>query len=263
MDNRPIGIFDSGLGGITVLNELKKTLPQENYIYLGDTLNFPYGSKTKEQIIEFSEKNAQYLKSQNVKMIVIACGTATSQALDEIKSKYNIYIEGIIEPTVDYVKNEKITKIGVIGTEGTIKSGAWEKYLKLKIPNIEVINQACPILAEIVEENKAKTKEAQDAIHNYMKIFKENNVKNLILGCTHYSIIEELIKKEFDYNVNLINTGNTIASKIKQELTKRKMLNKANQNNIKIVVSKYEKGFEKSIKNLLKSAKTLDITYFN
>ena len=121
MDNRPIGIFDSGLGGITVLNELKKTLPQENYIYLGDTLNFPYGSKTKEQIIEFSEKNTQYLKSQNVKMIVIACGTATSQALDEIKSKYNIYIEGIIEPTVDYVKNEKINKIGVIGTEGNIK----------------------------------------------------------------------------------------------------------------------------------------------
>ena len=263
MDNRPIGIFDSGLGGITVLNELKNAMPQESYIYLGDTLNFPYGSKTKEQIIEFSEKNTQYLISQNVKMIIIACGTATSQALNELKQKYDIDIEGIIEPTVEYVKNNKITKIGIIGTEGTIKSGAWEKQLKAKIPNIEVINQACPILAEIVEENKAKTKEAHDAIHNYMKIFKENNVKNIILGCTHYSIIEELIKKEFQYEINLINTGKSVASRVKNSLAQKNMLNNSNNNNLKIVISKQEDGFEKNIKNLLKSAKTLDITYFN
>ncbi len=263
MDNRPIGIFDSGLGGITVLNEFRKVMPQESYIYLGDTLNFPYGSKTKEQIIQFSEKNTQYLISQDAKMVIIACGTATSQALNELKQKYEIDIEGIIEPTVEYVKNNKIIKIGIIGTEGTIKSGAWEKQLKFKIPNIEVINQACPILAEIVEENKAKTQEAKEAIHNYMEVFKQNNVKNIILGCTHYSIIEELIKKEFEYEINLINTGKSVALRAKNCLAQKDMLNNSYCNNIKIVISKQEEGFEKNIKKLLKSAEPLDITYFN
>lgn len=262
MDNRPIGIFDSGLGGLTVLYELKKVMPEENYIYYGDTLNFPYGNKTKEQIIEYSNKITKYLISQNVKMIIVACGTATSQALDVINNKYKIPIEGIIDPTVEYVKNKKIKNIGVIGTIGSIRSRAWENQLKAQIPNINVINKACPLLAEIVEEDKAKSKESIKAIHNYMKVFKENNIKDIILGCTHYSIIDELIKKEFQYNVNLINTGKAVATKVKKYLIENNMLSNAKKEEIKMVFSKKENTFENNIKKILKSTKMLDITYF-
>ena len=157
MDNRKIGIFDSGIGGLTVLKEIEKRIPNENYIYLGDTLNFPYGEKSKEEIINYSKKNIEYLISQNVKMVIIACGTATSQSLEEMRTIFNIPIIGIISPTVDYVKSLNIRKIGVIATTGTIRSGAWEKKLKDEIAGIEVINKACPLLASIAEEGEAKS----------------------------------------------------------------------------------------------------------
>ena len=120
MDNRPIGMFDSGVGGLTVYKEVKKNMPQEQIIYLGDTKRFPYGSKTKETIIELSKNNIEFLLKKNVKAIVIACGTATSQALDTVKEIYKIPIIGIIDPTVQYVKSKGIKKIGVIATRGTI-----------------------------------------------------------------------------------------------------------------------------------------------
>lgn len=173
MDKRPIGIFDSGVGGITVLKEIKEKLPEENIIYLGDTKNFPYGNKSKEDIIRFSIDNVQKLLKQNVKIIVIACGTATSQAIEILKEKFDIPIIGIIKPTVKYIKNQKFDKVGVIATEGTIKNGAWERKLKEQIPNIQVINKACPMLATIAEEGKAKSKEGRKVIKEYMIPFKE------------------------------------------------------------------------------------------
>ena len=127
MDTRPIGIFDSGIGGLTVLKELEERLPNENFIYFGDTLNFPYGEKTKEEIIQFSIKNVNYLIEQDVKAIIIACGTATSQSLDVLKDKFDIPIIGIIEPTVNYVKSLGLKKIGVIATTGTIRSRSMGK----------------------------------------------------------------------------------------------------------------------------------------
>ena len=120
MNKRPIGIFDSGVGGLTVLSEIKKRLPNENFIYLGDTKNFPYGSKSKDQIIEFSIKNAEKLIDLGAKCIVIACGTATSQAIDVLQEKFDIPVIGIIEPTVKYIKQQNATRIGVIATEGTL-----------------------------------------------------------------------------------------------------------------------------------------------
>ena len=127
MDKRPIGIFDSGVGGITVLKEIKNKMPNENIIYIGDTQNFPYGNKSKEEIIKFSIENVNKLLKKDVKIIVIACGTATSQALGVLKEKFDIPIIGIIEPTVKYIKSKNYQKVGVIATEGTIKNGAWER----------------------------------------------------------------------------------------------------------------------------------------
>ena len=262
MDTRSIGVFDSGIGGLTVLKELEKQLPNENFVYLGDTLNFPYGDKTKEEIIKLSEKNIKYLISQKVKLVVIACGTATSQSLEIMKSIFDIPIIGIIEPTVLYVKKMNLEKIGVIATTGTIRSGAWEQNLKREIPNIEVVNRACPLLASIAEEGKAKSKESLEAVHEYMEIFKENSVDTIILGCTHYPIYDEIIKNEFSNKVNLINTGDAVATKLKQYLHENNMETNGEKIETKVIISKEEKDFDKKIKNILKSAKNLDITKF-
>ena len=170
MDSRPIGVFDSGVGGITVLKEIRKELPNEDIIYLGDTENFPYGNKTKEEIIKFAEENVKKLLKYNVKIIVIACGTATSQAIEKLKEEFSIPIIGIIEPTVNYIKQKEYKEIGVIATEGTIRSGAWERKLKERMPEIIVINKACPMLATIAEEGRAKSIEGRNVIKEYMKI---------------------------------------------------------------------------------------------
>ena len=251
MDNRPIGIFDSGVGGITVLKEIQKRLPNENYIYLGDTKNFPYGEKNREEIIKFAIQNVEYLIKKNVKIIVIACGTATSQAIEILQNKFEIPIMGIIEPTVEYVKNKNYNKIGVIATEGTIRNGAWENKLKEKIQNIEVINKACPMLATIAEEGRATGEEGRKAIKEYMEIFKKNKINKIILGCTHFPIYEQVIRDELEYEVELINTGKTVAKKLKKYLKEKELLKEKENSKIEINLTKEEKEFTKIAQNIL------------
>ena len=252
MDKRPIGIFDSGVGGITVLKEIKEKLPEENIIYLGDTKNFPYGNKSKEDIIRFSIDNVQKLLKQNVKIIVIACGTATSQAIEILKEKFDIPIIGIIEPTVKYIKNQKFDKVGVIATEGTIKNGAWERKLKDQIPNIQVVNKACPMLATIAEEGKAKSKAGRKVIKEYMIPFKEKRVNKIILGCTHFPIYEQIIREELEYDVELINTGKFVSLELEQILKKNNLENdNFNKGNIIIDLTKQEEQFNVIAQNIL------------
>ena len=252
MNSKPIGIFDSGVGGLTVFTEIRKTLPNENVIYLGDTKNFPYGNKKKEDIIDLAINNVEMLLKKDVKIIVIACGTVTSQAIDILKQRYNIPIIGIIDPTVEYVKKQKITHIGVIATEGTIRSGAWEKKLKEKINNINVENKACPMLAEIAEEGKAKSLEGQKAIKEYMQPFKTKHIDKIILGCTHYPIYEEIIRQELNYDVELINSGTIVAKYLKEYLKQKDMLNKDEKRFEKIYLTKPEKEFKNIAKNIMK-----------
>ena len=216
MKNNAIGIFDSGVGGLTVLAEIRKSLPNENIIYLGDTKNFPYGNRSKEEIIQFAKQNVKTLIERGAKVIVIACGTATSQAIDVLKEEFQIPIIGIIDPTVEYIKNQNYRQIGVIATEGTIRSGAWEKKLKEKMPEIQVINKACPMLATIAEEGKAQSKEGRQVIKEYMVPFKEKLIDKIILGCTHYPIYEKIIREELGYEVELINTGITVSKYLKK-----------------------------------------------
>ena len=251
MDKRPIGIFDSGVGGLTVLSEIKKQLPNENLIYLGDTKNFPYGSKTKDQIVEFAIQNTEKLIELGAKIIVIACGTATSQAIEILNQKFNIPIIGIIEPTVEYVRRQNIHRIGVIATEGTIRSGAWEKSLKKKIENIEVVNKACPMLATIAEEGRATSEEGRAVIKEYMEPFKKNKIDKIILGCTHYPIYEGLIREELEYPVELINTGVTVSKELTQYLNNNNLLNREEHNEDLIFLTKPEEEFKAIAKNLL------------
>ena len=252
MDKRPIGVFDSGVGGLTVFAEIQKVLPNENIIYLGDTKNFPYGSKSKDEIIKFAIENTQILIDKGCKLIVIACGTATSQAIDVLKEKFTIPIIGIIEPTVDYVKKECLKKIGVIATEGTIRSGAWENNLKKQIPDIMVTNKACPMLATIAEEGRAKSEEGRKVIKEYMEPFKANHIDKIILGCTHYPIYQEIIKEELEYEVELINTGITVANHLKSYLKLNNLENKEIAQKEKIYLTKPKEEFKEIAQNILR-----------
>lgn len=252
MEKGAIGIFDSGVGGLTVFSEIRKKLPNENVIYLGDTKNFPYGNKSKEEIIRFSKENIETLIKKGVKIIIIACGTATSQALEVLKIEYEIPIIGIIEPTVNYIKTRKIKEIGVIATEGTIKNGAWEKQLKEKIADIKVINKACPMLATIAEEGRAKSEEGKKAIKEYMEPFKKNHTDKIILGCTHYPIYEELIREELGYDVELINTGITVAEYLEKYLKGNNLENNTPKEQEEIFLTKPEQEFKNIAKNIMK-----------
>lgn len=251
MNNKAIGIFDSGVGGLTVLAEIRKKLPNENIIYLGDTKNFPYGSKSEEEIIEFAIKNVKILIEKQVKVIVIACGTATSQALEILKEKFDIPIIGIIEPTVQYIKIQDYKDVGVIATEGTIRSGAWEQKLKEKMPDINVTNKACPMLAEIAEEGKAQSAEGRKVIKEYMRLFKEKNIDKIILGCTHYPIYESIIRDELEYEVELINTGIAVSKYLQKYLQENDLENKNKDKTEKIYLTKPEKEFKKIARNIL------------
>ena len=227
MEDRPIGMFDSGVGGLTVYKEIKEKLPYEKIIYLGDTKEFPYGSKSKQSIIDLSKKNIEYLLRFNVKAIIIACGTATSQALDEVKSMYDIPIIGIIEPTVNYIKeNKKYKDIGIIATRGTIRSNTWEKELKSKIQDIKIYNKECPLLAPMAEEGWTQNEIATLTIKEYLKDFPKLDA--LILGCTHYPLFENTIKKELK-NVEIINTGKIIADFLSKNLCSNKNIKKEEQ----------------------------------
>ena len=193
--------------------EIKKAMPNEKIIYLGDTKNFPYGSKSKQSIIDLSKKNIDFLLKQNVKTIVIACGTATSQALEEVQSIYKVPIIGIIQPTIEYIKSkENIKNVGVIATRGTIRSKSWEVNLKSQIEDINVYNKECPLLAPMAEEGWVDNEIAKLTIHEYIKEFPKLDA--LILGCTHYPLFKKIIEEQMP-NTEIINTGEKLASHIK------------------------------------------------
>lgn len=191
MDNRPIGIFDSGLGGLTTVAELHRLLPEEKVIYIGDTARTPYGSKSPETIQKFAGQIVDYLIGRNVKMIIIACNTATAIALDSLREKYPaIPIIGVIEPTVKKVVADGCTKVGVIATKATISSDVYGKELRAMAPRIEVHSAACPAIVPLVEEGLTDTEIMELTIRHYLDGFvEEHGFEHLILGCTHYPLV--------------------------------------------------------------------------
>ncbi len=261
MDNRAIGLFDSGVGGLTVLKELQRLMPNEHYIYIGDTASFPYGSKSKQTIIELSKKRIENLIDMNVKMIVIACGTATSQALEEMQKMFNIPIIGIISPTVDYLKEKNIKKIGVIATAGTIKSEGWKKQIERNIPDAKLINRACPLLASMAEEGWTDNEIARLAIHEYLKDIKD--IDALILGCTHYPLFKKVIEKEIGANVDIINTGEMVAKNVQKYILENQKENEnKNLDKTDIYLTDLECNFMDVAKKLMQ-VDNLDVKKIN
>lgn len=249
MDNRPIGVFDSGVGGMAVLKELKKLLTQESFVYLGDTKRFPYGSKSKQTIIDLTKNGVEFLISKNVKLIVIACGTATSQALEEIKSLYPIPIIGVLEPTAKYLQEEQKKQIGVIATAGTIRSKGWETILLEKIPDARVQAIACPLLAQLVEEGWANNEIADLAVKEYLKPLKK--VEALILGCTHYPLLMNSIQKQVGKEVEIINIGVHTANEVEKLLNEKGLNTKETTSKLDVYLTETECKFSSVASMLL------------
>lgn len=225
-DNRPIGIFDSGLGGLTVAKEIYQLLPHESTIYLGDTARVPYGNRSPKTITNFAIQAIQFLIQANVKAIVIACGTVSSVSLPSLRRQFpTIHLIGVIEPTArDALSQSKQFNIGVIGTNATIKSQAFEKTLKSINPKVNVVAQSCPLFVPIIEEGITHNHPIiNETIKYYLADIKKSSIDTLILGCTHYPLITTPLK-QFLPHINLVNPGISVANHLQQILTTQRLL---------------------------------------
>jgi len=218
-DSRAIGVFDSGLGGLTAVREMETLLPNEDVIYFGDTARVPYGTKSKERIIEFSHQIMHFLLEHDVKAVIVACGTVSSNALDELKAAYDLPIIGVVEPGVaEAVRLTKNRKIGVLGTAATIRSGAFSRRLLEADPTLEVHSQACPLFVPLVENGWFDDPISAQVVARYLAPVKAAGVDTLILGCTHYPLLAGLIQQEMGEDVSLVNVSRQAVYEMKQYL---------------------------------------------
>ena len=225
--SKSIGIFDSGLGGLTVAKEIFRQLPYEDVIYFGDTARVPYGNKSKKTITKFSLENADFLKKHNVKLIVVACNTACSLSLSALKKKIDIPIVGVIEPAVKKaIEISKNGRIGIIGTNGTVNSKAYDKKIKKLDKKIIISSKSCPLFVPLVEEGWLDEDITYKIAQRYLDCLKKNNIDTLILACTHYPLLKKVIKKIMGSKVKLIDSASEVAKVVKAVLDEDKALRK-------------------------------------
>ena len=227
--NLSIGIFDSGIGGLTVTKETIKLLPEENIIYLGDTARVPYGTKSRNTVIKYAKSNSKFLLSKGIKLLVIACNTASAYSIDILKQNLNIPVIGVIEPGAHQAANiTKKGKVGVIGTPSTIKSEAYDREIKKIDSKLQVYSKACPLFVPLAEEGWENEEIALLIAKKYLKSLKEKGIDVLILGCTHYPILKNVIHNVMGSEITLIDSAEETAKKI---LTKLDHYDLSNFNN--------------------------------
>ena len=248
MKNSPIGIFDSGIGGLTVANAITKVLPLESIIYFGDTEHLPYGEKSKEAIQSFSRKIISFLVEKQCKTIVIACNSASSVADNSMhKSVINSCIFNVIDPVVsEIVKVCTEYNIGVIGTKATIGSDIYAKKIKNMCKSAKVYSLATPLLAPMIEEGFINEEISHTVIANYLSHPKLKNIDHLILACTHYPLIQSEINEYYNNSVNVIDSAQIVAKHIAQVLKDKNLLSNSTEKEHHFYVSNYTKSFEKS-----------------
>ncbi len=223
--NSPIGIFDSGLGGLTVFREIAKHLPAENLIYVGDTARVPYGIKSAETVIRYSREICDFLIEKGVKGIVVACNTASAFALPTLQQKYSIPVLGVIEPGVQAaIAASRSHSIGVIGTEGTIKSESYLKAIQKKLPQARVISKPCPLFVPLVEEGWIQHEVTRQVAEIYLGEWKKGDLDTLILGCTHYPLLKSVLREIFGEKVTLVDSAEETAKGLQQLLREKGLL---------------------------------------
>jgi len=228
--DKPIGIFDSGVGGLTVVKEITRHLPDESIIYLGDTARVPYGIKSPETVIKYSRQNAKFLKGKGIKLLVVACNTSSAVSLPILRDEIDIPVIGVIEPGARAaVRGTKTGRIGVIGTEATVKSGAYEKAIKeargkKQEARLEVTSKPCPLFVPLAEEGWFENEVAEMTAEIYLKDFRGNGVDILVLGCTHYPLLKKTIQKTVGNGVILIDSAEETAREVEGLLKEKGLI---------------------------------------
>lgn len=221
MDKRPIGVFDSGLGGLTAVRELRRLLPGEDIVYFGDTGRVPYGSRSKDTIVKYARQDAAFLNTFDPKAIVIACGTVSANALEVLRQENSIPVLGVVEPAAQAAAlASKNGKIGLIGTEASIRSGAYEDALAILRPDAQVVPKACPLFVPLVENGRFKPGDAvaELVVKEYLHPLKEAGIDTLVMGCTHYPLLRDIIAAFMGPEVTLIDAGGACAHRVSEVL---------------------------------------------
>jgi glutamate racemase len=223
----PIGIFDSGVGGLTVYRALHDRLPNERFIYLGDTARVPYGTKSLATVERYALENARFLEARGIKLLVVACNTASALALPAIGAGVSVPVVGVFEPGARaVVEQSKGKRVGVIATEATVQSGAYRREIEKLAPQLEVVERACPLFVALAEEGWAETDVARNVAKEYLREFQRGTVGALVLGCTHYPILRRVIQETVGADVQLIDSGEATAEVVEELLDAKKLRRK-------------------------------------
>ncbi len=241
-----IGIFDSGLGGLTVMSAITKLMPKENIIYFGDTAHVPYGSKSKKVVTNFALGISKFLVRHNVKLIVVACNTASAFSLETLKKYIKVPVIGVIEAgSVMAAENTKNKKIAVIGTEGTIKSDAYAKEIKKHDKKIKCFSRACPLFVPLVEEGWLDNKVTEQIIKIYLNDIVNKDIDTVILGCTHYPLLKNTIQKVVGKKISIIDSATAVAFEVQKLLKEQNLTNSTGKGSLAFFVSDSPEKFQK------------------
>jgi len=246
--NQPIGVFDSGIGGLTVANAIIKHLPEEEIIYFGDTFHLPYGDKSADTIRYYSLKIVKFLLERNCKMIVVACNSASSAAYDVLLDffKGQALFVNVVDPLVEAVTKEKYNHVGVIATKATILSGVYKSKLQKIQPDLKVTSMATPLLVPIIEEGYFNDNISEAVIEKYLSDKSFEGIQSLLLACTHYPLIHKNIENFFSWKVSVFDSTDVVAEVVRKKLLKKDLLNNRKSNPHHFFVSDYTKSFEET-----------------
>ncbi len=250
--NSAVGVFDSGLGGLTVVKELLRQLPRERIVYFGDTARVPYGTKSRTAIVRFSRENTELLLKQDVKMVVVACNSSSSYAIPVLKKNYPVPVLGVIDPGAK--KAASITRnnrIGVIATAATIKSGQYTRNILKYNPGARVISQPCALFVPLVEEGWLDTPATRQIARDYLRPLKEAEVDTVILGCTHYPLLKNVIQRTLGKNVTLVDSATEVAARVKGLLEAMDIQRLQGRTGARFYVSDKPQEFGRIAKNFL------------
>ncbi len=223
--NAPLGVFDSGVGGLTVVKALRKLLPKESIVYLGDTARVPYGSKSPDTIRQFAMEDTQFLVSKGVKAVVVACNTATAHALPLLEATFRVPVIGVLEPGVEAtLEDDQCSRVGVIGTEGTIRSHAYQHMLALRRPDVRIHAISTPLLVPFVEAGWLKHDSLKLVLETYLNPLLDKGIDTLVLGCTHYPLLIPVLRKVLGPSVRLVDSASTCATQVSRRLKEEGLL---------------------------------------
>ena len=256
VNSAPLGFFDSGVGGLTVVRAVQELLPTENILYLGDTARLPYGSKSPQTIRQFADEDVRFLISHGVKAVVVACNTATAHALPQLLEHYRVPILGVIQPGVeDALADPKVERIGIIATRGTIASHAYQHALAQRRTGLIIHGQAAPLLVPLVEENWIDHPATRQILKVYLDPLVDKGIDTLLLACTHYPLLIPVLKDLLPPGVRLVDSATTCAEHLKRELTRLDLLAPAEQTGkLELYLTDLSEQFEQLARQFLKKS---------